>query len=704
MTSNVKVAVVDDPDLRKEQKLLAALDRAGLWDVLEQLHDRSSNPLRIVIKPDFGAFTPTSPTATDPELVEALVDALHDRGHSDVAIGAAAEASGTWADNRDAFALAELLGYRLVTTKNRRYDVSDLSSDVDDAVFPSQSALHGTGLSKVWANADVRIVFCKNKTDEFAGYALCLESLLGVLPLADKHLHYGIARDPGEVVADLLSAAPVHFAIIDGLMSAHGAGGSRAPASLETATIIASPAIGLADQIGAIKMGLDPFDSAVFAKVLERHPMPRRYEVQGSLSIYPNWRNVPAVLLRANRYRAESAAVERLVKPWLQHLDSDLFPLKSPIDTQINGFLAEFFRDTDTSQTSRWLLIAANLLLGVLGHALECYRVLFDKDALRQKAVGLGLDLDGVKREEFDLLYHELLQLEVLAAEAPEAAPGFRWRYLDEAILFSYSRVLPIAFNTFVDRVDVARTIQYMNDYLGGVVVALERDHAGRPVRQAERNLYLPQPNYMVLYHGKSIDVTKLEVVEYRLDRHRLFWKTIRSENASATFDDGIATFSRCPEGTTVTIMGRQLFTLPPFWQMIDLNLVPDIKAALVNHAYLIFFDRTVANFESLVEGRSIRLGRRADEPHRSEMDRLVALLEPAGEIIGPLLGSLGLGTDRKHASTGIPDPDGFVHMRPGAALSAEKAAAPAWVQDITRFVEGFLEAVQRDLRQRNSA
>ena len=75
-------------------------------------------------------------------------------------------------------------------------------------------------------------------------------------------------------------------------------------------------------------------------------------------------------------------------------------------------------------------------------------------------------------------------------------------------------------------------------------------------MRQAERNIYLPQPNYLVLYQGKPIDVSKLEVVEYAADRHRLYWKTVLSENGSATYDDGIATFERTSDGTRVTITG----------------------------------------------------------------------------------------------------------------------------------------------------
>ena len=112
-------------------------------------------------------------------------------------------------------------------------------------------------------------------------------------------------------------------------------------------------------------------------------------------------------------------------------------------------------------------------------------------------------------------------------------------------------------------------------------------------MRQAERNIYLPQPNYLVLYQGKPIDVSKLEVVEYAAERHRLFWKTIGSENGSASYDDGIATFERTAEGTRVTIVGRQQFTLPLFWQVFDLDLLPDLKSMLVTHAYQTFFDRT---------------------------------------------------------------------------------------------------------------
>jgi uncharacterized protein (DUF362 family) len=699
----VRVAVVEVPDLTKYQKLSRALERGGLWDVVDGVRIASARPIRVIIKPDLGAFALSSPNATDPQLIEALIDELHDRGHIDVAVGFTADASALWAENREVFALAELLGYRFRTAKDRAYEVVDLATDLDDSVFPPESALYGTALSREWLHAQIRIVFAKNKTHERKGYSLCLESLIGVLPLADKHLHYAAARYDGDVVSDLLEVAPVHFAIIDAIESSHGAGGSRSPEPIATEAIIASPAICLADQIGALKMGLDPFCSAMFAKVAQRHPLPSNYEIEGSLQVFPNWRNVPGASRWAANYRAGALELDRLVEPWLQRLDKGLFPAKSPIDDRMNAFAADFFGDAD-SPTSRWFLVILNVVLGLIGHMAESYRTLFDKDSLRQKTVSLGIDPARWSADQFAALVAELSQLEVLVSGASEAAPGLRWRELGGAVLFSYSRTLPINFELFVQRVDVARTIQYMNDYLGGVVVPLEYDSSGRPVRQAERNLYLPQPNYLVLYHGKPIDVTKLEVVEYLPDRHRLYWKTVHSENASASFDDGVATFSRTPEGTEVTITGRQLFTLPSFLQILDLSLVAEFKAALVTHAYRTFFDRTTANFEALVEGREIRLGRIPDEPIPSGADTILPILKRVGEMLLPLLQewTTGKATSQRHSTSGTLDADGFVHFG-GApremAAPAPPTGAALWAKEISRFLTGMSAAIQRDLR-----
>jgi uncharacterized protein (DUF362 family) len=671
----------------------------------QSLQGRPAHALRIVIKPELAGYTAASPLATDPSLVEALIDLLHDRGFADVAVAGAADSSALWAENRDVYALSDLLGYRFVTARGRTYDIIDLADAPDHTVFPLGSALHGASIARAWVDADIRIVFAKNRTDEETGHALGLDTLIGVLPLTDKGLHYRRRRHPGDVVTALLAAAPVDFVLIDAITSAHGTGGRRSPAPIATNALIAASDIVLADYIGALKMGLDPAVSPILARVMHSYPLPQRYVVSGSIAPYAGWKNIPVSVLRSTQARAGAVTLDRLVQPWLQRLDPELFPLKNPLDARMNATLSDFFADAGESPTGQWLLVVANLLLGLVGHLVDSYRTMFDKDELHHRAVPLGIDLSSIEDAAFDRLVDELIQLEPIAADAPEMSEGLRWRYVEDAVAFHYGRTLPIDFDTFVQRVDVARTIQFMNDYLGGVVVPVAHDKAGRPVRQAERNIYLPQPNYLVLYQGKPIDVSKLEVVEYGADRHRLYWKTIGSENASATFDDGIATFERSNEGTCITVVGRQLFTLPLFWQVFDLNLVPDIKSALVTHAYRTFFDRTLANFEALVEGRDIRLGLPVDEPAPLPAEQLMQLLCRIGEIAAPLLQRVtNLPTPLQLTEHRETDADGFVHVRP--ASQSQRAAEVTvsdldrWVTEIVRFLGGLQEAAQRDLTQ----
>jgi uncharacterized protein (DUF362 family) len=697
------VAIVDDNTLSTFGKLAAALDRAGLWSVLARARKgRPAPQLRIVIKPELAGFTIASPAVTDPALVEELVDLLHNHGFTSVAVVGTTDGSAQWAENRDLYALSDLLGYRYTTPKGRAYDIVDLADSPDDCAFPVDSALQGCGISREWLDADVRIVFSKSRTDEVAGYALCLDTLIGVLPLIDKDLHYRKRRHPGDVVAALLGVAPVQFCLIDGIRGAHGAGGRRAPSAIETNTIIAATDIVLADHAGAMKMGLNPEVSLIFARVLRTHPFPRRYIVAGSLGIYRGWNNVPALSLLTSSMRSRAETLDRLVEPWLQRLDPELFPLKHPVNARVNAVLAKFLADPDTVVLSQWLLTLANAVLGWMGETTQSYRTLFDKDALRRHAVPLGIDLSAIPEGAFNALVEELLGLEPTAAAAPPISPELRWRYIDDAVVFRYAKTLPIEFNLYARRVDIARTIQFMNDYLGGVVVPLAHDRSGRPVRQAERNIYLPQPNYLVLYQGMPIDVSKLEVVEYGENRHRLYWKTVLSENGSATYDDGIATFERTIDGTQITITGRQQFTLPPFWRVFDLNLVPKLKSHLVTHAYQTFFDRTIANFEALVEGRDIRIGRPVDEPTPPPMEQIMPLLLRIGEIAIPVLQQLAGRRDPAAASEAHRiDTDGFVHITPTQSIASGTTSDPEqWIAEISRFIDGFSQAVQRDLAQ----
>src|ERR1035437_4788132 len=123
---------------------------------------------------------------------------------------------------------------------------------------------------------------------------------------------------------------------------------------------------------------------------------------------------------------------------------------------------------------------------------------------------------------------------------------------------------------------------------------------------------------------GRPIDVCKIELVQRSPDEHRLLWRTVSSLNGSATWDDGSLTFTDLGvDGTRATVRGRQLFTLPRAWSGIDLDLLPELKAPLVQDAYRRFFTATFDNLEACFEGRPFRIGRTGasgDEPLGTEM------------------------------------------------------------------------------------
>jgi hypothetical protein len=259
----------------------------------------------------------------------------------------------------------------------------------------------------------------------------------------------------------------------------------------------------------------------------------------------------------------------------------------------------------------------------------------------------------------------------------PDDPDGLRWCLVDGATVFEVTREIAADFDEFVAHVDVAEGISLMADYIGGRRVDLGEvtrdaeagdtaytgpDRATRS-RQAERNLYLPQPNYLAAWDGPPIDVCKIELVERGPDSHRLLWRTVASPNGSATHDDGTLTFSRSTggpgdSGTVVTIRGRQLFTLPPAWSTVDLATFPEVRDPLLEEAYRRFFTTTFDNLEACFEGREFRIGRpppAPDEPLLTES--LELLLGAAGEWLHA----------RRGERDGTPDEvdvHGFRHVR----------------------------------------
>ena len=266
--------------------------------------------------------------------------------------------------------------------------------------------------------------------------------------------------------------------------------------------------------------------------------------------------------------------------------------------------------------------------------------------------------------------------------------------------------------------------MRLMNDYIGGASVPVARDTRGRVSHQAERNLFLPQPNYMAFYGGKLIDVTKLEWNRYDDRQRSIYWKTVKSDNGSARFDDGIITFAEEGGGATrVTVVGRQQFTLPLVWQLADWDLMPTVKDLLVTQAYTSFFTRTMANIEAQYEGRDIRIGRAwndgNDGPEAAVRDRLPLAqiskaLERTGGILGRILQRLpvaNLLTPKAPAQASRVDEAGFVYFPGGGPVRPTRGshwpvrdgfeAGAALSKLVTTKAGGFLadiaEAIRKD-------
>jgi len=617
------VAIARMPGAEAIEILERAIAEAGFRERASAII--AENPAaRALVVPALDAMSAGSASATDPRLVEHLLDVLVDLGFAEVAVGSTRDSSALWLDNRDPFVVADLLGYRYETPAGHPYDVIDLAEDLVEAPFPPVSPLAGTPLSRSWIEADLRIVFASNRTDEEDGYALCMATLLSVLPLADKDYHYRHRRDRGAVAAALHAAAPAHFAFIDAIRSAHGPGGASLPHAIATDTIIAASDPVLADHHGALLMGLDPFVSRTTAIALRRPGLLESVTSTGPLDRHEGWINVQPFQREAAAFRSRSVAIDRSVRPLIAEVDRELFPFINPAVDRLNNLVTPLVA-ASIEQGDGHLRALLDLWLGQIGFATHAWATHFDKDALRRIEAPIDIDPATLSDSDFASLAEEVLPFAGLLRGVPADETGLRWRSHDGAILFDGTRRYPIDFDSFVAAVPIHRTIQYMNDYIGGEARPMARDKQGRVTRQVERNLYLPQPNYTVLFGGTVIDVTKIETTDYAPRHQRMVWKTIGSANGSALADDGVVVFEALGDDTLVSIFGRQLFRLPPLLDLVDLDLLPDLKALLVTDAYRRFFRRTVANLEAVAEGRDVRIGRTwSEEIEQLPLDRVV--------------------------------------------------------------------------------
>lgn len=683
---------------------LNALDAQRLWA-------GSDRTRRVLILVDLGAFEPQSPILPSRIAIEFLIDRLAALGFSDIAIASSPDSSSAWAENRAVPVLADLFGYVYRTAAGTNYDIVDLSADLVDAGFPVGSPLCGWLLSREWLEAEVRLVFAKASTDQTDMLWLGARTLCRAFPAPELALAFVDDDELARSLAALLEHTPVSLSIVDLHGVAHGSGGRAAPLRSPSAAMVVGSDLLTVDAAAAAKMGADPSSSQLSSRLAAccgpRSPRP----VMGNLRPIAHVELPDSSLVRATRSRDSSPFLARLVPPWLQTLDTSLFPLIHPIDAKVHDRIAPLVAEVGDNPSIRWALILLSYALTAVDAWIEAWRINYDKDLVTRRHAPVSVETLACTAADYRRMGRELDTLKAwLDSNTPptDEATALRWKHLDGAVVFECVRDYPVPFEEFAARVDIARGIQFMNDYLGGTIEVLRRDPRGRPRRQVERNLYLTQPNYLAWWGGKPIDVSKIESVHYSPKKQRLVWKTITSENDTATRDDGVLTFLAVGAHVTrVRIFGCQHFKVPPLIDALNLERWTGLHDALVEHAYATFFSRTFANFEALLEGRDIAIGRSPFDPSKPAgarqrpIDAIANGLGGAVDWLGPILQRLlqaegAARMPRVEEARLVLDDDGFTHFKPSINPPPDGARhlrAP-W----SDWVDGYIEAVARDL------
>jgi hypothetical protein len=596
------------------------------------------------------------PTPASAAVVHTVVDLLHDAGCVPVAVGSSVQSYDRDRGHSSVADLARRAGLLGHTPRGRAYDVVDLGVELVEAPVPTASVLSGHRVSRHWVEAGARVVVGRAVTDLVEGYAGCLATVLG----AAREVP---GADPADVAADLLAHLPPALAVLDAVTASVGPDGGRLPQPIDSRACVVATDVLAADSACAALLGVDRAASRLVERSIVALGAPLG-RTEGQLSALEGAHG-PHPLARA---AARSVAAEPRLARVLSAATGGPDEGAQPPDRVLSTLRAVLTPLVVAAGDPAGHLPLAAVLGGVGGlrQGTLAWATGADKVNVDRREVPLGFDPSAFDDQDYDGLPAFLAPFDTLLAGLPDNGDGMRWRLVDGATVFEVGRDIHADFDEFVARVDVAAGISLMADYLGGRRVILPgpsgasarsgargTSDAGAPsrTRQAERNLYLPQPNYLAAWGGEPIDVCKIELVQRTADWHRLTWRTVHSPNGSAEFDDGSLTFTRTSTGTLAVVRGRQLFALPPAWAGVDLAAVPELRNPLLEEAYRRFFTTTFDNLEACFEGREFRIG-------RAPMDPTEPLLTQSLDL---LLGSV---TDW------LDDPGAFPRSREGPAAS----------------------------------
>jgi hypothetical protein len=562
----------------------------------------------------------SQPTPASALVIHTLVDLLHDAGCAPVSVGSSLHSYDRDRGHDSVADLARRAGLLGRTPRGRSYDVVDLLAELVEAPVPDASVLSGQQVSRLWAEAGTRVVVGRAVTDLVHGYAACLATLLGAAPEV-------AGADPADVAADLLAHLPPSLAVVDALSPSVGPDGGRLPQPIDSRTLVVATDVLAAEGACAALLGLDRSASRLVERSILALGAPGG-RTEGPLTAVKGAHLAHPLARAAARSVAAEPRLARVLSAATGGPDDGAQP-PDPVLSTVRAILTPLVVAADDPAGHLPLTAVlggvASLRQGTLAWATGA-----DKGTVDRREVPLGFDPTAYPVRDYDGLPEFFAPFDDLLDGLPDNGDGMRWRLVDGATVFEVGRDIRADFDEFVARVDVAVGISLMADYLGGRRVILpsspdSADHdddsgdagggAVSRTRQAERNLYLPQPNYLAVWGGEPIDVCKIELVERGVDWQRLTWRTVHSPNGSAEFDDGSLTFTRIETGTRAVVRGRQLFALPAAWGGVDLAALPELRNPLLEEAYRRFFTTTFDNLEACFEGREFRIGRPPMDP-----------------------------------------------------------------------------------------
>ena len=230
----------------------------SVYDTMRRMlaeHQLDVRGKSVLLKPNLVEFEPESSINTNPLLVHAAFEAFRAMGAGSVRI---AEGPG---HRRNTLDLADAAGYfKIIPGFEDLF--TDLNLDDVTRIHPTRqfSRLEKLYLPHTALGADLLVSMAKMKTHHWTGATLSMKNLFGTVPSGIYGWPKNVLHWAGieECIADLHTAFPRQFAIVDGIVGMEGNG----------------PIQGVPKHVGVLVAGSDPVSvDATCCRIMQIDPL-----------------------------------------------------------------------------------------------------------------------------------------------------------------------------------------------------------------------------------------------------------------------------------------------------------------------------------------------------------------------------------------------------------------------------------------------